>query len=354
MDCQARKPDLQLEAHDENHRPLAVLFALAVLAAAPPCPAQPAPRQDLLALVPADVGFCVLVRDLRGQAQQWDRTPWVQALRKQPAVQAIIVSPEAKQLAAFEAELRKHLGVDWPTLRDDILGDEVVIAYRPGPPGQPEAEQGMIALRAAKPKRLAELVDRFNALQKVGGELKALDTCTHRGTTYYRRVHVRKTHYYYLHGPLLIVSGSETLLQQAIDREADAGGRWQSLAGAVPPCRRRAGAGHGRHQSARRSIRFRARPRARSRRDSPGSGTRSTRPSSPWRPTRTWSCGLRCKGGPPTCRRGRGRCSPRRRRRRSCGSAFPSRRSSPWPGGLILPPWSRACSTRCRPASAAS
>lgn len=201
-------------------KPTARLFfvCLAALTSALPSSAQPAAHEDLLALVPADVGFCVLVRDLRGHVQRWDRMPWVQSLRQLPLVHAIVDSPEARQLGAFESVLKKQLGVDWPTLRDDILGDAVVLAYRPGPPGQPEAEQGMIALRAARPKRLAELVDRFNALQKDAGELKALESLEYHGTTYYRREHVRKAHFYYLHGPLLIVAGSEPLLRQAIDR----------------------------------------------------------------------------------------------------------------------------------------
>jgi hypothetical protein len=197
------------------------LVPLAALASALPCRAQAAVHDELLSLVPADVGFCVLVRDLRGHARQWDRLPWVQTLRQLPVVQTIIDSPEARQLTAFEGELKRQLGVDWPTLRDDIFGDAVVIAYRPGPAGQPEAEEGMIALRAAGPKRLAELVERFNAVQKDAGELKALDPLEHRGATYYRRAHVRKTDYYYLHGSLLIVAGSEAMLRQAIDREQE-------------------------------------------------------------------------------------------------------------------------------------
>ena len=75
--------------------------------------------------------------------------------------------------AGFRA-LKKHLGVYWPTLRDEIFGYSVIVAYRPVTPARPEQEQGMIALRAAAPKRLAELVDRFNQLQKDAGELKAL------------------------------------------------------------------------------------------------------------------------------------------------------------------------------------
>jgi hypothetical protein len=184
--------------------------------------AQPAaPRERLLSLVPPDVGVCLLVNDLRGHAEKWERAPWVQALRQTALFRALGELPEARQLAAFEGVLKQHLGIDWPTLRDDILGDAVVLAYRPGPPGQPELEQGMVALRARQPKRLAELVSRFNELQKAGGELQAVESLQHRGATYYRRVHVTKTHWYYLNGPLLIVAGNETMLRQAIDRDLD-------------------------------------------------------------------------------------------------------------------------------------
>ncbi len=125
-------------------------------------------------------------------------------------------------------------------MRDDILGDAVVIAFRPGPPGQAELEQGMIALRAPRPKLLAELVDRVNQLQQASGELKELEPLKHQGATYYRRVDLRKTHYYYLHGPLLIVAGTEDMLRKALDRDrAPAGNR-----GPWPARFRRAGSEH--------------------------------------------------------------------------------------------------------------
>src|SRR6202035_5477362 len=113
--------------------------------------------------------------------------------------------------------------------RDDILGDAVLFAYRPGTDAKPDLEQGMIAVRAARPKLLAELVERFNQLQKDGGELKRLDAVKHQGVTYYRRAHVRSTHWYYLRGPLLIVAGNEDMLRQAIDRDlgkATTGSPW--------------------------------------------------------------------------------------------------------------------------------
>jgi hypothetical protein len=203
----------------------ALLLALPSAGFAQPGFAQPTvPREDLLALVPPDVGFCVLISDLRGHAQRWGRSPWVQSLRQLPMVRAILDSPETRQITAIEGELKKRLNVDWPTLRDEILGDAVVIAYRPGPPGQPEQEQGMIALRAAKPRLLAALVERVNELQKATGELQELEPLKYHGVTFYRRLQAAKTHYYYLHGPLLVVAGSEPMLRQAIDRDLDPAG----------------------------------------------------------------------------------------------------------------------------------
>ncbi len=218
-------------------RPL-VLAALALLAFPLPSRAQPAaPRDELLALVPSDVGFCLLVNDLRGHVRKLGEAPWALSLRHSAPVRAILQSPEAGQLAALEGVLKKLVGVDWPTLRDDVLGDAVVLAYRPGTAAHPE--QGMIALHAARPKLLAALVARFDELQKEGGELKAVEPMPYLGTVYQRRVHSERNHFYYLRGPLLIVAGDEAMLRQAIDRDlgrADAASPW-------PDRFRRAGAG---------------------------------------------------------------------------------------------------------------
>jgi hypothetical protein len=219
---------------------VACCVVLAWLIVPLPCRAQPAsPRDTLLALVPSDVGFCLLIGDLSGHAQKWDRSPWAQSLRQSSFVKSLIESPEAKQITALEGELKKHLNVDWPTLRDDVLGDALLFAYRPGSAGKPEQEQGMIAVHARRPKLLAKLVDRFNALQKAGGELKSLEPIKHQGATYYRRTHVRSTHWYYLHGPVLIVAGNEDMLRTAIGHDLAAA----TSASPWPARFRRAGSG---------------------------------------------------------------------------------------------------------------
>src|SRR4051794_28843287 len=115
-----------------KRRALPILAAITWFVLAGPGSAQPAsPRDDLLTLVPADVGFCVLVNDLRGHAQKWDRAAWVTSLRQSSFVKTLLDTPEAGQIAGIEGELKKRLGLDWPTLRDDILGDAFLLAYRP-------------------------------------------------------------------------------------------------------------------------------------------------------------------------------------------------------------------------------
>src|SRR6516225_2666470 len=127
---------------------LAIVAAFALLLPPSRCHAQTASQESLLALVPSDVGLCVVVNDLRGHAQKWERSPWVQSLRQTSHVKAILDMPEARQIAGLEGELKKHLGV-----------------------------------------------------------------------TYYRRAVAQTTFFYYLDSPLLIVAGSEPMLQAAIARD---------------------------------------------------------------------------------------------------------------------------------------
>src|SRR5207253_9096146 len=117
------------------------LFLLTGLTA--PVAAQPlAPPDDLLTLVPKEFGFCLAVNDLRGHWQRLEQAPWVKALKQSPVGQAILNAPEFQELAKFERDLQQHLGVNLPTIRDDLLGDAVVFAYRPPGTAPANAEHG--------------------------------------------------------------------------------------------------------------------------------------------------------------------------------------------------------------------
>src|SRR5262249_31286519 len=144
-----------------------------------------APRDELLRLVPDDVAFCVVVQDLRGRWSALSSSPFAAELRKSQAGQALKNAPESAQLAEVEKLLREHLGMGWAELRDEIFGDAIVLAYRPGPPGKPEQEQGLLLVRARTAEVLAKTVARFNEAQRELGELQRLEERSHRGVKYY-------------------------------------------------------------------------------------------------------------------------------------------------------------------------
>jgi hypothetical protein len=186
---------------------LLLLALVAPLAAA-------TPRDELLRYVPEDVGFCWVLNDLRGHTARFLASPFVERWRRSPQAASLARSPEVAQLLKVESELRKKLGLSSTELRDDVLGDAVVFAYRPGPPGKPDQEQGIILLHAHKAETLAALVRRLTPDRK---EIKTEER-TYRGIRYHCRTEAGKPSYYYLQGPILVFSGQETMLQQALVR----------------------------------------------------------------------------------------------------------------------------------------
>lgn len=198
------------------HRLRIVALSVAgVLVAALPVAA--APRDELLRLVPADVGFCLVIQDLRTHADHLAQSPFAEQFRKSPIGTAIAGSPELGKIGVAEKEIQKHFGVTADQLRDEIYGDALVFAYRPAPDGRPEGEEGVFLLRARDKDLLARLVTRLNEIQKKGGELKELEERKHEGVTYQARVSAGGTHYYYLHGAVLAYTSQESMLKRVID-----------------------------------------------------------------------------------------------------------------------------------------
>jgi hypothetical protein len=190
-----------------------------VLLAAVAAPAAAAPRDELLRLVPDDVAFCLLLQDLRGHAAALRDSPFIEQVRTSAVGQALRNAQELTSLDAIQDKLRKHLGIDWARLSEDILGDALVLAYKPGPPGKEDAEQGLILVRAREARPLADLVERINRVQKESGALKELEEREYQGIKYYKRVDRKETGYYSLRGPVLLYSGQEDMLRQALERE---------------------------------------------------------------------------------------------------------------------------------------
>ena len=177
------------------------------------------PRDDLLRLVPEDVGFCLVIQDLRGHSEAFLQSPFAKKLWESPIGIAIASAPEQKKLLEFQAQLQQGLGVTWPQLRDDIFGDAVVFAYRPGSPAKEDEEQGLMLVYARNDQLLADLTKRFNDLQQQSGDLKELLVRDHHGVQYQCRTERHGENFVYLHGHVMAFSTREGMLQQVIDLE---------------------------------------------------------------------------------------------------------------------------------------
>jgi hypothetical protein len=175
------------------------------------------PRDQALRLVPDDCGICVLVQNLRDHAQSLQQSPFAERLAASSIGKLFRDSPEAKKLAELDKQLKEKLNITWTELRDDILGDAVVLAYTPGPPDKPEQEQGLLIVHARNPNLLAALIDRLNELQRQSGELRIVEVRHFNGSSYIRREKKLGEEFYALRGSLLVFSDSEARLQKALE-----------------------------------------------------------------------------------------------------------------------------------------
>jgi hypothetical protein len=198
-------------------RPLFFLASVALFLAVSPCLAQEASNRDeLVRLVPPETGFCLLVNNLREHARGVQEAPWLKALAASPL--GAMFAAAASQLDKVEDRLKQDLHIDWAQLRDDILGDQVILAYRPGPPDRPQDEDGLVLLWARKPDLLKQLIERLNEVQTRERQLDELKAVPFLGKQYFRRSGQGKTHFYFVDGSLLAFSEKEALIKKTIER----------------------------------------------------------------------------------------------------------------------------------------
>jgi hypothetical protein len=180
------------------------------------------PRDELLRLVPHNVGFCLVLEDLRGHGRAIANSPFIQQFRLSPLGDKLRGAPETKKLTDLDLFLQRYLELTSTQLSEDIFGDALVLAYRPGQPSKSEEEQGLFLVWARDPVLLARLVERINTLQKDSGDLNRLEQCEYHGSTYYRRNERAGVNYYYLHGPVFAFAPREDILRELMDRDREA------------------------------------------------------------------------------------------------------------------------------------
>jgi hypothetical protein len=185
------------------------------------------PADGLLRLVPGDSVATLAVEDFRGRAREVIASPLYASLLRLPTVRTWIASGAFTRAERASREVQRALGVSLETIRDEILGDAVVLSFQAGPDGQPDRARGLLL---AKPRDRA-LVDRLmtalNDAQFESGELVGVEPKS-RGPARYSarnfRVAKRPAEFYAtLDDGSFAWSNSEPMIQSVLDRQGGGG-----------------------------------------------------------------------------------------------------------------------------------
>ncbi|MBX7103197.1 MAG: hypothetical protein K1X57_03905 [Gemmataceae bacterium] len=198
-----------------------ILVALTWCSAATNAPGA-TPRDELLRLVPADAGFVVVVTDLRGHSNQLAASPFLKKWRESPMGQRALASPALQQLNEINQSLRRDVGADAVELRNEVLGDAIVLIWRPGPPGKPEMDDSLILVRPRDAAMAARVLAQVEKQQRKAGTSGAAQTRSHAGREYTHRTRTGEPdEFQYVRGNLIALGSGERLLKEVIAADTD-------------------------------------------------------------------------------------------------------------------------------------
>jgi hypothetical protein len=184
--------------------------------------ARSSPRDELLRLVPEDMSFCLVVQDLRERSKGMTDQTLARQLAQMPFARDKIESDEFKKLLEIQQHIFRELEITPEQLRDDLLGDGLVFAYRQGPSGKPEQHEGVFLIWARDKALLSKVVDRINEVQKKSGELEDIRSLKHDEQTYLQRTKVKNAaksnEFYFIREHVLAFSQSEAMIKAVIER----------------------------------------------------------------------------------------------------------------------------------------
>jgi hypothetical protein len=181
------------------------------------------PADELLRLTPRDVTFVVVVKDLRTHSAAIREGPFAEILSKSKLFQALLAKPEIKHLDAVTEQISRTLHTDWTQVRDDLIGDAVVLAYRGVAPGSPDKESGLLLTWTRNAEFATQIIERMTAVQKESGELKEVETRSYQGASYVRRVKAQGAdEFLFRKGAVLALSSQEEMIRRIIELDSQA------------------------------------------------------------------------------------------------------------------------------------
>ena len=168
----------------------------------------------------------VTVEGLRDQANAFLKSRLAADLQQLPAVKEWFASEKFRQFESSRAQIETLLGANLTELRDELLGDAVVMALRlpAGCSGRREPGPWAVARQARDPALLNRVIGIVNTAQQDSGELARVVERQRTGTTYHVREFPaeanRPAEYYVAFGDgIFAASNSESLLESVIDRK---------------------------------------------------------------------------------------------------------------------------------------
>jgi hypothetical protein len=183
--------------------------------------------RDLVNLVPPDSGVVLTVDDLRGEVRELLSSRLADEFRKLPIVKAWLDSEKYEQLENARDQIEGVLQASLAEIRDQILGDGVVVAlHLPlDTPVDPQRARGILLFKAGDRALLKRLIDVINTTQKGNGELAAVADREWHQSPYFVREFAARTGrpaevYASFPDGTFAYSNSESLIHEVIDRKS--------------------------------------------------------------------------------------------------------------------------------------
>ena len=174
----------------------------------------------LLRLTPPDAGATVIIEDLRGHARRFFDSPLGAGLSDLPAVRAWRGSERFQGFQLARQQIEKAIGENVTAVRDDLLGDAVVLAIHLAPDQAPDQARGLLLTRIRNQTLLDRSIQVFNSAQTQKGEIARVESKQWHNNKYSSRVFHdpnRPTEYYAILNRTFAWSNSEDLLRGVIE-----------------------------------------------------------------------------------------------------------------------------------------
>ncbi len=144
------------------------LFLAAILAVVSPSSKGEARNDELLGLVPVDSAIVLSIDGFREHSREVFESDLVRKLANLPSVRSWLESDQGKAYFRSKAEIETALGLRLGDVRDEIVGDSVVLALQMRPDGE---ANGLFLTRARDCAILLKLVAAINKSEKADGTL---------------------------------------------------------------------------------------------------------------------------------------------------------------------------------------